>query len=70
MKRREFLKMANTAGAAALFSGGSMTSSKNSTLMREDQPSHIKNILVLFVDQHAETVRLEEILDTDAWWGD
>ena len=51
MKRREFLKLANTAGAAALFSGNNMTSEKASTRMRAGQLNDIKNILVLFVDQ-------------------
>ena len=51
MKRREFLKLANTAGAAALFSGNSMISERASTRMRTGQPNGIKNMLVLFVDQ-------------------
>ena len=52
MKRREFLKLTNTAGAAALFSGNSMPSEKASSRIRAGQLSDIKNILVLFVDQH------------------
>jgi len=51
MKRRDFLKLANTAGAAALFSGKSLTSEKTSTRVRVGQLKEIKNILVLFVDQ-------------------
>jgi arylsulfatase A-like enzyme len=51
MKRREFLKLANTAGAAALFSGNSMTSEKASIRIRAGQLNDIKNILVLYVDQ-------------------
>jgi arylsulfatase A-like enzyme len=51
MKRREFLKVANTAGAAALFSENSMTSRKTSNRTHACQLRDIKNILVLFVDQ-------------------
>ena len=51
MKRREFLKLANTAGAAALFSGNNMISERTSPQMRTGQLNDIKNILVLFVDQ-------------------
>jgi len=51
MKRREFLKLANTAGAAGLLSGGSLPAAKVSPRVRPYQLSDIKNILVLFVDQ-------------------
>jgi len=51
MKRRKFLKLVNTAGAAALFAGNSMISGKSSIQTRKDQSNEIRNILVLFVDQ-------------------
>ncbi len=44
MKRREFVKLANTAGAAALFSGSSMTSGKASARMQTGQLKDIKKI--------------------------
>ncbi len=49
MKRREFLKLANTAGATAFISGMGMTPAK--ARIRARQPNDVKNIVVLFVDQ-------------------
>ncbi len=51
MKRREFLKLANSAGAAAFFSGSGTASENISGRIGAGQPSVIKNILVLFADQ-------------------
>ena len=51
MKRREFIKLANTAGAAALLTGNILTLRKAPAQQKTGIPGKIKNILVLFVDQ-------------------
>lgn len=51
MKRREFIKLTNAAGAAALFSGLSPASAGSKHKESRHSASRIKNILVLFVDQ-------------------
>ena len=49
MKRRDFLKLANTVGAAALFSGNSLTSEKASARMQAGQLKNIKNITAVLL---------------------
>jgi len=51
MKRREFIRLANTAGAAALLSGSARILGSESAKERASWPGKIKHILVLFVDQ-------------------
>ena len=51
MKRRDFIKFANTAGAAVFFSENGLIPAKPPTWLGDGQPNKIKNILVLFVDQ-------------------